>query len=300
MKHFILGTDWWSDCDDAVAVRLLVNLHKAKKISLDGIVINACMEYSAAGMDGFLTLSGVKIPIGIDREGTDFYGKGLYQERLAQSAKNIKSNEDAENPVKLYRRILAGANDKVHILEIGFSQVLANLLKSEADEHSSLNGAELVREKVAELWIMAGKWGFQTGAKEHNFCNNLRASMAAEYLCKNWSSPITFLGWEVGNTVITGTKLDHGDFLYQTMCDAGYPAGRCSWDPMLVLLGTSGDLKCEGYDCVYGQASVDGETGINYFTEKSNGSHRYVKKIKPDKFYSDRIDSMIGLKDLKI
>ena len=295
MKHFILGTDWWSDCDDAVALRLLLNLHKAKKISLDAIIVNACMEYSAAGMDGFLTLSGVEIPIGIDKEGTDFYGTGLYQERLAKSAKNIKSNDDAEDSIKLYRRVLANSSEKVHILEIGFSQVLANLLKSEADEYSPLNGVELVREKVAQLWIMAGKWGFPEGAKEHNFCNNLRASQAAEYLCKYWSAPITFLGWEVGNTVITGTKLEHSDFLYQTMCDAGYPNGRCSWDPMLVLLGTSGDLEQEGYDCVYGQARVDGENGMNYFTESADGKHRYVKKVKPDEFYVDRIDSMINL-----
>ena len=294
VKHFILGTDWWSDCDDAVAVRLLLNLHKAKKISLDGIVINACMEYSAAGMSGFLSLSGVNdIPIGIDTEGTDFYGTGLYQERLAKSSTTIKSNSDAENPVKLYRRILANVEQKVNILEIGFSQVLANLLKSQADEFSPLDGIELVRQKVEHLWIMAGKWGFPEGAKEHNFCNNLRASQAAEFICENWSSPITFLGWEIGNTVITGTELDKDDFLYQAMCDAGYPNGRCSWDPMLVLLGTSGDLDAEGYSCVYGKARVDGTNGMNYFTENADGPHRYVKKEQPDEFYATRINSLI-------
>ena len=26
MRKFILGTDWWSDCDDAVAIRLLVKV----------------------------------------------------------------------------------------------------------------------------------------------------------------------------------------------------------------------------------------------------------------------------------
>ncbi len=297
MKHFILGSDWWSDCDDAVAIRLLLNLHKAGKISLDGIVINACMEYSAAGLDGFLQLSGVSnIPIGIDYEGTDFYGEGRYQERLSKFAKNIKSNADAENPIKLYRKILAQSNEKINILEIGFPQVLANLLKSEPDEFSPLNGIDLVREKADHLWIMAGKWDVPEGAKEHNFCNNLRASQAAEYLCENWPTPITFLGFEVGVTVITGTKLDHDDFLYQAMVDNNYPNGRCSWDPMLVLLGTSGNLEQEGYTSVYGTAQVDGSTGMNYFTENPEGMHRYVKKTEPDEFYAARIDSIIDIK----
>ena len=54
MRNFILGTDWWSDCDDVVALRLLCRAHKEKKINLLGIGINACMEYSAPSVEGFL------------------------------------------------------------------------------------------------------------------------------------------------------------------------------------------------------------------------------------------------------
>lgn len=34
MRNFILGTDWWTDCDDAVAVRLLTRYMKQGKIRL--------------------------------------------------------------------------------------------------------------------------------------------------------------------------------------------------------------------------------------------------------------------------
>ena len=54
MRTFILGTDWWTDCDDAVALRLLLRSVKAGKIRLAGIGINACMEHSVTSMDGFL------------------------------------------------------------------------------------------------------------------------------------------------------------------------------------------------------------------------------------------------------
>ena len=46
MRRFILDTDWWTDCDDAVALRLLCNAHKNKEIDFIGININACMPYS--------------------------------------------------------------------------------------------------------------------------------------------------------------------------------------------------------------------------------------------------------------
>ena len=295
MQHFILGTDWWSDCDDVLAVRILANLHKAGKISLDGIVINACMEYSAASLSGFLQYSGIKVPIAIDLAGTDFYGNGLYQERLAKYSKVIQANSDAEEPIRFYRRILAKAVEKVTILEIGFPQVLANLLKSSVDEFSLLNGVDLVREKVAHLWIMGGRWDLPKGAKEHNFSNNTKASEAAEYLCRFWSSPMTFLGYEVGKSVISGNKLDHNDPLYQAMVDAGYPNGRCSWDPMLILLGISGNPEIAGYECVYGTASVNGKNGMNHFQKNPCGQHRYVIKTREDKYYAEIINSKINL-----
>ena len=40
MRKMILGTDWWTDCDDAVALRLLAKAHKAGDITLLGIGIN--------------------------------------------------------------------------------------------------------------------------------------------------------------------------------------------------------------------------------------------------------------------
>ncbi len=59
MKQFIIGTDWWSDCDDAVAMRILARAHIDKRIFVHGIAINACMEDSAASLDAFLKLEGV-------------------------------------------------------------------------------------------------------------------------------------------------------------------------------------------------------------------------------------------------
>ena len=49
MRHFILGTDWGEDCDDAVAVRYLARKHRAGEIELCGIGLNTqSSEYTRA------------------------------------------------------------------------------------------------------------------------------------------------------------------------------------------------------------------------------------------------------------
>ena len=49
-RRFILGTDWWTDCDDCIAMQLLCLAHKNGAAKLLGVGINACMEYSAASV----------------------------------------------------------------------------------------------------------------------------------------------------------------------------------------------------------------------------------------------------------
>jgi len=293
-RAVILGTDWWSDCDDAVALRVLVRAHKANQIKLLGVVINACMDCSVPSLDGFLQLEDVSgIPIGIDLEATDFYGVSSYQWRLAPFARDYPDNAAAEDGIRLYRRLLAEAQTPVELMEIGFLQVLAGLLRSQGDDISPKTGQELVKEKVKKIWIMAGKWDEPEGV-EHNFNNNIRAREAAAYVCRCCPVPITFLGFEVGVDVITGGNLDKEDFLHQVLCDHGTPGGRCSWDPMLVLLALTGDEEKAGYRTVPGTAAVDPLTGKNTFAPSETGLHRYVVKNLPDREYQTRINAIIA------
>ena len=112
MKSYILGTDWWTDCDDAVAIRILARAHRRGEINLLGVVLNACMEDSVASLDGFLSAEGISLSIGLDFSATDFGGKPRYQKNLTKRATRYKSNDDAESAVRLYRRLLASAKEK--------------------------------------------------------------------------------------------------------------------------------------------------------------------------------------------
>lgn len=295
MRTFLLGTDWWTDCDDVVALRILARAMKKHDIQIAGIGINACMEYSISSVEGFLNeegLYGQSIPLGIDRTATDFGGHPPYQKRLAKKAVDYKSNEDAEDAVKLYRRILSAAESKIEIIEIGFLQVIAGVLQSEKDDVCDMTGLELVTNKVSKIWVMAGKWD-EDGGTEHNFAHNARAREAAHVFCEACPVPVTFLGFEVGEDVISGNNLNEDDFLYRAMCDHGSKNGRSSWDPMLVCMALEGDEERAGYSVVCGKASVDGATGGNHFGVHDGGLHKFVvRKFAPD-YYASVINSLI-------
>lgn len=289
MRKFILDSDWWSDCDDAVAVRLLCNAHRQKEVELLGINVNACMEFSIPSLDVFTRDCGVDVPLAIAHKEVDFTGIPSYQEHLARSGTVRRRNQDVLESIEFYRQILQKADDRsVEILSIGFPQELARLLKTQ-----EMTG--LVRSKVSHLWIMAGKWDEQ-GGKEYNFSKNPVTRCSGAELCRFWPTAVTFLGWEVGFSVISGTQLPDGDLLKQVMTDHGSVEGRSSWDPMLVLLAIIGDPERAGYRCVYGKASVDEKDGRNYFTEDRNGPHRYVVKSNDDPFYADAVNKRLVLK----
>ena len=293
MRKFILGTDWWTDCDDAVALRLLSRAVKAGEATLEGVVINACMEHSVASLRGFLRNEGLtSVPVGIDREATDFGGAPPYQKRLAETLAPDLTNAHAEDAVRLYRRILANATRPVELLEIGYLQAVAALLKSPADDISPQTGRELVAERVSRCWVMAGKWDAD-GARENNICRNPRARVAGQEFCALCPVPVTFLGFEVGYGVLTGGELPPDDVLHHVLCDHGSADGRHSWDPMLILLALVGDETAAGYTAVTGRAAVDPADGTNHFIPHPHGPHRYVVKAREDAFYAAAINARL-------
>lgn len=192
----------------------------------------------------------------------------------------------------MYRRLLA-ANGLSELVEIGYPQVLAALLDSPPDEFSPLGGAEFVQRHVEKLWMMAGKWDEAEG-HENNFTRAVRSRRAGHALCAAWPTPVTFLGWEIGRSVLTGARnRDMSDPLYAALCDHGSAEGRCSWDPMNALLAVKGDESAAGYRFVEGRAAVDSLPGANAFSVLAGGSRRYVVKARPDRCYEGQIEGYL-------
>ena len=295
MRSLILGTDWGADCDECVALRVAARYMKKGEINLIGIGINCVKEHAYASMKAFLKLEGIDVPVGIDPRSHETDGwtwTENYQPRLAKLEPRL-SNDDAESAVRVYRRAIAECDGMVEIMEIGFLQVLGDFLRSEGDDISPKTGMELCREKVSKIWLMAGRWDVD-GGREFNVAWTPLTREASNYVFDRCPAPMTLLGWEIGDSVITGGKLNHEDYLWQAINDHGYGGGRSSWDPMLVLMACIGDEEKAGYDVVTGKGRVDIDTGKNYFEIDPNGNHKYVVKKFDDSYYADFINDVIA------
>lgn len=288
LRNFILETDWGWDCDDAVAIRLLSNAHKKQEINLVGINVNSSFPNSIAALDIFLRHNDIsgEIPLGLDIFSDDFEKSPGYHSYIVCNGNIQRQNRDALPPFSFYRHLLPAFDDNsCQILSIGFTQCLAALL---GDPEMK----ELICKKVSHLWVMGGKWD-EEGGKEYNFSRMPPISSAASKLCSDWPTPVTLLGFEVGQSVLTGRHLPDNDLLKGIMRVHGSPNGRCSWDPMLALLALEGSPEKAGYSSIYGKAAVRKEDGANFFTPDIHGPHRYVVKTRPDSYYEEAIDSRI-------
>ncbi len=298
-RTVIFDTDWWTDCDDCVALKLLL---MSEETELIGVNINAFMENSPYSVELFLTQYGRgNIPVSVDKNATDFKDapRESYQEAIIHhfSDGNFKSSDNYETSVKFYRRLLASQNEKTDIIAVGFQNSIADLLLSEGDEFSPLSGVELCKEKVGKLWAMAGKWN-ENGGREYNVANGKRSIKAAEIISEKFPCPVTYLGFEVGESVVSGGSEvigDESDVLWVSMNAHGSVKGRSSWDPMTALLAVIGDEEKAGYDKVYGKFTFD-EEGRNYFVPDLLSDRCFVVKKYDDAYYSNKINERISCK----
>ena len=290
----LFGTDWWTDCDDVAALDILLKAHRQGLVSLKAIGLSSVMRYSAPSIKAVCEQHGLgDIPIGLTR---DAERRGLfcmYQKKLAAYCTSGFSGADCPEASRLYRGALSSLPGKAVIVDVGFPQILMRLLASGPDEYSDLDGKRLTEEKVSEIVIMGGRWDRSPGS-EYNFRVYRQNRVSAAYVCEHSPVPLTFLGYEVGKSVVTGGKRVPG--LTGTAYAAHLsPRGRPSWDPMTALLAVIGDAEKAGYRRIRGRATVDPRTGKNSFEAFEGGTHSYLVKEKDDLFYKKQIDEINGL-----
>lgn len=300
-KPVIIDTDWWTDVDDAVAMRHAVYMENQGLINILGFCINTNLLKGPGSLDAMLIADGravndISVPLTSHvPDGTPNYQNGLFE--LPHNAGEPSEQEDA---VSMYRRLLAGSTGKVDIISIGYLNNLSELLDSEADVHSPLSGADLVTAKVDTLWVMGGSW--PTGT-ENNFDRTAQAIAGANNVCANWPTRIVFSGFEIGVDIITGGNLAAAlpdDHLTQALADHGSSAGRMSWDPMKLYFAALGidDFTVQprhaGYKLVQGTGSVDGGTGANSWVNSPSGPHYYTTRtINIRQYQADLNDCLV-------
>ena len=215
------------------------------------------------------------------------------------------SDADGTAVAVLRRTLQAAPPHSVTVVSVGYLTNLHDLLLSEADEESELDGPSLVREKVAKLVVMGGRHRFHPGdpvewnlagadrgisvcggrdrhCGHHNNLGNI-----SNITMELWppSVPRVFLDFETGVSVRTGGVLQQGApsdspcrRAYEIFCatnqywcdaDAG-GMSRCSWDIQAAVYAVRGP---EGiYELERGHNVIDPATGHNTWTPTNDTS----------------------------
>jgi hypothetical protein len=171
--------------------------------------------------------------------------------------------------VTVYRQALANAPDhSVYIVADGYFEPLQGLLQSQPDGISSLNGVQLVAQKVVMLVPGAG---FFPSGNEHN----MRVDAdAASFVYANWPAPaeIVNVGVEVSQDVSTGP-----DFSSSTTTDpikaayvqfnGGNPVPGFGQLPLLFAVrGLGTNFTVPGFN---------GQTTVENFSQQTPGQNNW-------------------------
>ena len=250
--RLIFDTDIGNDSDDLMALCMIHALQSRGAVDLLAVTITKDHPQAAAFTDAVNTFYGrPDIPIGVVKGGaTPEPGKFnlLAEAKDADGSlrypHDLKSGEDAPEATRLIRKVLAGQPDNsVTLVQVGFFTNFRRLLESQPDEHSPLNGKELIAKKVKLLSIMAGAFqtiNWNTRYLEYNIVKDIPS---AQKLAKEWPSPVVWSGYEIGIAAAypyESIERDYGYIKHHPLPEAYAlysPKGhhRPTWDPTALL-----------------------------------------------------------------
>lgn len=283
----IFDTDMGPDYDDVGAIAILHALADSGKCTILATMASNSHPLIApvlSVMNTYFNRPGILI--GVVRGNS--VNTGAHQKWdsviVARYPHAVKTNDAAEDALKLYRKILAAQPGKtVTIVTVGFLTNLSNLLQSGPDEYSPLSGKELVSQKVKSLVSMAACFDDRMGTfKEFNV---MKDAAASKMVFDNWPTPVIFSGFEIGANIHTGLPLIESSitgspvkdvFARSIPMDINDRNGRMSWDETAVLVAVKGYQ--EYFDAVKGKI-ICHEDGSNGWDKEGTRDIYLVKKM---------------------
>jgi hypothetical protein len=211
----IFDTDMGSDCDDVGALALLHQYEKIGKAEIIACIYSSGkVPYGAGVIDAINTyFDRSDIPVGAnhsDKVGdpVDKMNAEKFAYDTATFGHRIIHNRDADEQTRLNRRTLASQKDhSVTYITVGHTKAFYDLLVSEADDISPLNGEELIKQKVSR-WVALGALKANNSeayrTKDWNFFFNGTAPFT-KYLVDHNPVPSYFV--HAGGEVMTGKSL---------------------------------------------------------------------------------------------
>lgn len=283
----IFDSDMGPDYDDVGAITLLHALADSGQAKILATIASTKYEGVACVMNLFNTyFNRPNIPVAVPKGNALILKDPQHwtDTLIAKYPHRIKSNGDVTDAAGLYRKILAKQSDhSVTIVTVGFLTNLSNLLLSKADKYSSLDGKELVKQKVKQLVCMAGRfpWGSEFNVNQD--------ATASQNVFTNWPTNILFSGFEIGWRIRVGLPLIQNNAIHNSpvkdvfsICipmAAEDSAGRMSWDETAVLVAVKGYEPF--YHLEYGKMVVAAD-GSNTWSNEGKQHAHLVETVSPE------------------
>jgi hypothetical protein len=204
----IFDTDIDGDNDDVAAAAILHALADEGKVEILAMGVVSRHPYSPACLDAINTYYGRgDVPVGVYKGSTLATHGSPYAKAVAERCPNDVGLSDKVPPVlSVYRKILAGQPDgAVTMIAVGQMNNLVDLVASPPDEHCDLSGRELVRRKVAALFVMAPYFNERNEyQRAYNFTSSPKSAME---LIGKWPTKIRFGEGNLGHRHFIGSRL---------------------------------------------------------------------------------------------
>lgn len=283
----IFDTDIGNDIDDVLALQMLFDYEKKQKVKLLGITISKSYPRVIDYIDGYCRLHGhADIPLGYAYNGVNPEPRRYVPATLDTTIDGKKLlfpqrsiADSLPEGYKLIRQLLAKASDKsVVLVVVGPETNIARLLQSGADEHSQLNGVDLVKQKVKLVSVMGGVYTNEFNFPEWNIVQDLEASKVLFAQCP---VPVVASGFEIGDKFRYPAKSIENDFegghanplVMSYITYDSMPYERQTWDLTSVLYAIEPekawfDLSPKG------KITIEADGKSNFAEGK--GDHQYL------------------------
>ncbi|MDE7323217.1 MAG: nucleoside hydrolase [Lachnospiraceae bacterium] len=296
IPKLIIDTDFASDADDVVAVRLAMCFQDLGLADIQGIALSTTYSRSPLAIHALCSQDGYEnIPVAMDTSGN---GVQVHTDYVDVMYDMPKSRDDFEQPVQMYRRILAESDTKVNIITLGFLQNIQALMRSAPDQYSPFTGAELIAQKVDTIYIVGGN---STGKPSFNFYwTGEKVIEAAKTVVRDFPARIVFLQTDLSDDTYCGqfynTKDPHQrDIVTKALKANNQGGGIVAWDVFSVWCAVqdmNGNTKQTFLSLERGTQYVS-DTGATKWTAGETGRHFKLYKNAEGAYYSELMNNML-------
>lgn len=304
----VVDSDWGGDPDDAMAIRVLCYMNrigKSKPILFNHI--GGTYNGTVPGLNASFLFDGIgNVPIITRYAATGDTPTGNYDSVVADYP-HLKTIADGVG-TSGYRRYLAQQYRKVTFLTLGTLGSVSDLINSQPDEYSDLNGIELIKEKVDKFVIMGGNLASDTQyLNEYNFTHDPSPAInVVEKLLSNKIKTI-YVDFSLVQDIWLGKHIDEHvptyDIIRNEMeyCrDTIWPnimnEGRIGADPIAAIVASVDNPEDVGFRMVEGDIYLDGNANTR-FVETPNKYVAKLERLYSVDYYVDMMNKILWKKE---